>query len=71
VASFHLLIRYIFLVLSGPHFSEYLSFHVTDDCTVILVCKVNATQQLKETEKLISESQIIILVIFLHCSWPM
>ncbi|XP_051957464.1 myomesin-2 isoform X3 [Xyrauchen texanus] len=24
----------------GPHFSEYLSFHVTDDCTVILVCKL-------------------------------
>ncbi|XP_051769041.1 myomesin-2 isoform X5 [Ctenopharyngodon idella] len=24
----------------GPHFSEYLSFHVTDDCTVMLVCKL-------------------------------
>ncbi|XP_053094314.1 myomesin-2 isoform X4 [Pangasianodon hypophthalmus] len=24
----------------GPHFSEYLSFHVDDDCTVKLVCKL-------------------------------
>uniref|UniRef100_A0A672L2F7 Myomesin-2-like n=1 Tax=Sinocyclocheilus grahami TaxID=75366 RepID=A0A672L2F7_SINGR len=24
----------------GPHFSEYLSFHVMDDCTVMLVCKL-------------------------------
>nr|XP_055040420.1 M-protein, striated muscle isoform X2 [Misgurnus anguillicaudatus] len=24
----------------GPHFSEYLTFHVTDDCTVMLVSKV-------------------------------
>ncbi|XP_051532435.1 M-protein, striated muscle-like isoform X2 [Myxocyprinus asiaticus] len=24
----------------GPHFSEYLSFHVTDDCTVMLICKL-------------------------------
>ncbi|KAM4595944.1 myomesin-2-like [Polymixia lowei] len=24
----------------GPHFSEYLSFTVTEDCTVMLVCKV-------------------------------
>uniref|UniRef100_A0A9J7Y6B1 Myomesin 2a n=1 Tax=Cyprinus carpio carpio TaxID=630221 RepID=A0A9J7Y6B1_CYPCA len=32
----------------GPHFSEYLSFHVTDDCTVMLVCKVNATQHFKD-----------------------
>ncbi|XP_051967031.1 myomesin-2-like [Xyrauchen texanus] len=24
----------------GPHFSECLSFHVTDDCTVMLICKL-------------------------------
>ncbi|XP_033944971.1 myomesin-2 isoform X4 [Pseudochaenichthys georgianus] len=24
----------------GPHFSEYLSFSVTEDCTVLLACKV-------------------------------
>uniref|UniRef100_A0A674F569 Myomesin 2a n=1 Tax=Salmo trutta TaxID=8032 RepID=A0A674F569_SALTR len=24
----------------GPHFAEYLSYHVDDDCTVLLVCKV-------------------------------
>uniref|UniRef100_A0A8B9HPA8 Myomesin-2 n=1 Tax=Astyanax mexicanus TaxID=7994 RepID=A0A8B9HPA8_ASTMX len=24
----------------GPHFSEYLTFHVDDDCTVMLVCKL-------------------------------
>ncbi|KAM6972736.1 myomesin-2 isoform 2-T2 [Aplochiton taeniatus] len=24
----------------GPHFSEYLSFYVEEDCTVMLVCKV-------------------------------
>ncbi|XP_060735061.1 myomesin-2 isoform X4 [Tachysurus vachellii] len=24
----------------GPHFSEYLSFHVDDECTVMLVCKL-------------------------------
>ncbi|XP_034056141.1 myomesin-2 isoform X2 [Gymnodraco acuticeps] len=24
----------------GPHFSEYLSFSVTEDCTVLLTCKV-------------------------------
>uniref|UniRef100_A0AAR2J9Q2 Myomesin 2a n=1 Tax=Pygocentrus nattereri TaxID=42514 RepID=A0AAR2J9Q2_PYGNA len=24
----------------GPHFSEYLTFHVNDDCTVMLVCKL-------------------------------
>lgn len=24
----------------GPHFSEYLTFHVDDDCTVVLVCKL-------------------------------
>lgn len=28
------------LVLVGPHFSEYLYFTVTEDCTVMLVCKV-------------------------------
>uniref|UniRef100_A0A8C2Q625 Myomesin 2a n=1 Tax=Cyprinus carpio TaxID=7962 RepID=A0A8C2Q625_CYPCA len=33
----------------GPHFSEYLSFHVTDDCTVMLVCKVNLANVKKET----------------------
>lgn len=69
--SFHLLICYIILVLSGPHFSEYLSFHVTDDCTVMLVCKVNATHQLKDCLRLISVSHITILAIFLYCSWPM
>lgn len=25
---------------SGPHFSEYLYFTVTEDCTVMLACKV-------------------------------
>uniref|UniRef100_A0A4W5PFA3 Myomesin 2a n=1 Tax=Hucho hucho TaxID=62062 RepID=A0A4W5PFA3_9TELE len=24
----------------GPHFAEYLSYHVDEDCTVLLVCKV-------------------------------
>ncbi|XP_036442177.1 myomesin-2-like isoform X2 [Colossoma macropomum] len=24
----------------GPHFSEYLTFHVDEDCTVMLVCKL-------------------------------
>uniref|UniRef100_A0A669CZ48 Myomesin 2a n=1 Tax=Oreochromis niloticus TaxID=8128 RepID=A0A669CZ48_ORENI len=28
------------LVGDGPHFSEYLYFTVTEDCTVMLVCKV-------------------------------
>ncbi|KAA0707827.1 Myomesin-2 165 kDa connectin-associated protein 165 kDa titin-associated protein M-protein [Triplophysa tibetana] len=28
------------LVGDGPHFSEYLTFHVTDDCTVMLVGKL-------------------------------
>uniref|UniRef100_A0A8C8J7G8 Myomesin 2a n=1 Tax=Oncorhynchus tshawytscha TaxID=74940 RepID=A0A8C8J7G8_ONCTS len=27
----------------GPHFAEYLSYHVDDDCTVLLVCKVTNT----------------------------
>uniref|UniRef100_A0A8C1TLE2 Myomesin 2a n=1 Tax=Cyprinus carpio TaxID=7962 RepID=A0A8C1TLE2_CYPCA len=52
----------------GPHFSEYLSFHVTDDCTVMLVCKVNATQQFKDCLTLIPESHIIILATCLYCS---
>uniref|UniRef100_A0A671PJV7 Myomesin-2-like n=1 Tax=Sinocyclocheilus anshuiensis TaxID=1608454 RepID=A0A671PJV7_9TELE len=43
----------------GPHFSEYLSFHVTDDCTVMLVCKV--TQHFKDYLTLIAESHIIIV----------
>ncbi|XP_073681514.1 myomesin-2 [Garra rufa] len=34
----------------GPHFSEYLSFHVTDDCTVMLVCKLaNVKKETKFT----------------------
>uniref|UniRef100_A0A8C9ZA13 Myomesin 2a n=1 Tax=Sander lucioperca TaxID=283035 RepID=A0A8C9ZA13_SANLU len=28
------------IVLLGPHFSEYLYFTVTEDCTVMLACKV-------------------------------
>uniref|UniRef100_A0A4W5PFC3 Myomesin 2a n=1 Tax=Hucho hucho TaxID=62062 RepID=A0A4W5PFC3_9TELE len=28
------------LVGDGPHFAEYLSYHVDEDCTVLLVCKV-------------------------------
>lgn len=28
-------------VISGPHFSEYLYFTVTEECTVMLACKVN------------------------------
>lgn len=28
------------LIYSGPHFSEYLYFTVTEDCTVLLACKV-------------------------------
>uniref|UniRef100_A0A8C8J9N7 Myomesin 2a n=1 Tax=Oncorhynchus tshawytscha TaxID=74940 RepID=A0A8C8J9N7_ONCTS len=28
------------LLRDGPHFAEYLSYHVDDDCTVLLVCKV-------------------------------
>lgn len=26
---------------TGPHFSEFLTLHVGDDCSVTLVCKVN------------------------------
>ncbi|XP_056324266.1 myomesin-2 isoform X3 [Danio aesculapii] len=34
----------------GPHFSEYLSFYVTDDCTVMLVCKLaNVKKETKFT----------------------
>ncbi len=66
-----LLICYVILVLSGPHFSEYLSFHVTDDCTVMLVCKVNAAQHFKDYLTSIAESHFIILAMCLHCSWPM
>uniref|UniRef100_A0A4W4G0S6 Myomesin 2a n=1 Tax=Electrophorus electricus TaxID=8005 RepID=A0A4W4G0S6_ELEEL len=39
------------LVLVGdgqrPHFSEYLTFHVDDNCTVMLVCKVNTNTDLQ------------------------
>uniref|UniRef100_A0AAR2KYB0 Myomesin 2a n=1 Tax=Pygocentrus nattereri TaxID=42514 RepID=A0AAR2KYB0_PYGNA len=31
---------YFYLFCLGPHFSEYLTFHVNDDCTVMLVCKL-------------------------------
>lgn len=29
-----------FLIFTGPHFSEFLSLHVGDDCSVTVVCKV-------------------------------
>lgn len=31
------------VVISGPHFSEYLYFTVTEDCTVMLACKVTVS----------------------------
>ncbi|TSS35875.1 Myomesin-2 [Bagarius yarrelli] len=34
----------------GPHFSEYLSFHVDEECTVMLVCKLaNVKKETKFT----------------------
>ncbi|XP_043535108.1 myomesin-2 isoform X1 [Chiloscyllium plagiosum] len=36
-----------FLRKQGPHFAEYLSWHVTEDCIVELICKVANTK--KET----------------------
>lgn len=41
--SFSIVLRsypYVPVPLSGPHFSEYLYFTVTEDCTVMLACKV-------------------------------
>lgn len=32
------------LSTSGPHFSEFLSLQVGDDCSVTLVCKVNTAK---------------------------
>uniref|UniRef100_A0AAY4AK31 Myomesin 2a n=1 Tax=Denticeps clupeoides TaxID=299321 RepID=A0AAY4AK31_9TELE len=41
----------------GPHFSEYLSFYVADDCTVMLTCKVlninTAFHWYKEEEEIV------------------
>uniref|UniRef100_A0A8D3BHX3 Myomesin 2a n=1 Tax=Scophthalmus maximus TaxID=52904 RepID=A0A8D3BHX3_SCOMX len=33
----------IIYLIAGPHFSEYLYFTVTEDCTVMLACKVTRT----------------------------
>lgn len=42
--SFSIVLRsyypYVPVPLSGPHFSEYLYFTVTEHCTVMLACKV-------------------------------
>lgn len=33
---------HVSVFLSGPHFSEYLYFTVSEDCTVMLACKVTS-----------------------------
>uniref|UniRef100_A0A665UY31 Myomesin-2-like n=1 Tax=Echeneis naucrates TaxID=173247 RepID=A0A665UY31_ECHNA len=45
-------------VKEGPHFSEFLSLHIGDDCSVTLHCKVNTT-------KIITEYCVFLIPIFL------
>ncbi|XP_055014749.1 myomesin-2 [Boleophthalmus pectinirostris] len=51
-----------FIRKQGPHFSEYLSFTVTEDCTVLLQCKVanvkkeTAFHWYKEDDEIVPEA---------------
>lgn len=37
-----LLRRKLLCLSAGPHFVEYLSFKVTPECNVLLICKVKS-----------------------------
>lgn len=39
-ASLYTFMFFFSNLVVGPHFSEYISFYVDDDCTVMLTCKV-------------------------------
>lgn len=46
---------------SGPHFSEYLYFTVTEDCTVLLACKVTSgSTRLRRPSDFLSETAVFV-----------